>query len=475
MDALDTSDIDLDPANFRCRADLWYCLDRLYTKIGRPSYEDFHDEIRENMGISLPTSTMSNLIGESSKTSTGRVSWNTVKRFVLGCGVPEMELERWRKAWEASEAQDRPAWPEERKQLLAKIDQLTADFTEAGARADRLTADLAEEKARIDHFTSVSAAAKRRTDQLTNALAAATAHTDQLTTDLAEAKIRADQLTAELAAKEKRASRSVTAFAEVVKRVNQTRIDELTAAVEAAEARATDAEAALAAYHQSQSIVFCLPGPLEQLRVKAETFYDAGDCVGAVGLYKQIAAQVEREYGLGDPLTLQARCRYLEIETRVFQNTCQGNRSNVLFRDLKRRRLDARWRHLISEHQRHLPERDRSILELRLKYVHWVARLLNPVNPNNLRNSPSPARKLLIALHADCKLFLSPGDPFATLVAEEINTPDVNFNHSERVWSPTKLREPQRRPQRPIVSRVAGSGIGSASAAHDDGADDPRG
>lgn len=152
MDALDTSDIDLNPANFRCRADLWYCLDRLYTKIGRPLYREFEDEILKNKGIKLPHSTLGNLIGENSKTSTSRVTWNTVERFVLGCGVPKAELEGWRKAWEASEAQDRPDWPEELERLRDRIEQLTAALAESEARIEQLTADVQKAEARAAEF-----------------------------------------------------------------------------------------------------------------------------------------------------------------------------------------------------------------------------------------------------------------------------------------------------------------------------------
>jgi hypothetical protein len=441
MGTPDTSDIDLNPANFRCRADLVYCLNQLYTKIGCPSYRRFHDEILESMSIDLPIATISDLIGKKSKTSTSRPELRTVELFVLGCGVPETELEGWRKAWEASVAEDRPDWQEERQQLLVKIDQLTADLATAEARAGQLTEDLTAEKVRTDHFTTVSAAAKRRTDQLTTSLTRATAHTDQLTTDLAEAKTRRNDLARDLVIEKKRTDQLTITLA-----AKETLIHQLTTAVEAAETRATDAEATLTAYHQSQSRALCLPEPLERLRIRAETSYDARDYVEAVKLYSQIATQVEREHGPGNQHTLQARCRHLEVKTEAFVYACSPYRSKrIRFRGFKRRKLNTCWRYLIFKHQRYLPEGNRTTLELRLEYIYWVAKLFNPAG---FSSDLSPARKLLIALHTDCKLFLSPGDPLAAQVVEYMKAvSDSGFARPTRQRSLEKseLRRPTRR------------------------------
>lgn len=366
MEAPDTSDIDLDPAHFRCPADLWYRLDQLYTKIGRPSY----GKLSKRTGVA--PSTLSDLLGANSKTRTNasRPERETVRLFVLGCGMPDTELERWEAAWKASVVQDKPTWPGEQQQLLANIDQLTAD----------LTAD----KARIEQLATALAAEKSRTGQLTTDFAAAKTYIDQLTTDLATAKKR---------------------------------IEQLAAAVEAAKTRATDAEAALAAYHQAQSAVLRLPEPLEQLRIKAETYYDAHHYMGAADLYGQIAAQVEREYGPGDLRTLQAQHKCLEVETEAHWDACvsrsgyrppYGQYQPVSFRGSEFERLKACWRQLICAHQQYLPEGDRAILELRLEHICWLA------------NLGEDDRKLLLDLQVDCKLFLPSGDPFTAQISQYV-------------------------------------------------------
>ncbi|MGH3696690.1 MAG: hypothetical protein ACRDRX_22345 [Pseudonocardiaceae bacterium] len=367
MNAPDTSDIDLDPANFRCPADLWYCLDQLYNRIGRPPYS----ELSKRTGEKLPTSTISDLIGKNSKTSTNtsRPSLRSVELFVLACRVPETELEDWEAAWKASVAQDKPAWPEERKQLLAKIDQLTADLTEANTRANELAAELAEAKARIDELTTAFATAETRIGHLTSVLAAGKAHSDQLA-----------------------------------------------AAVEAAEARATNAETALTVYHQSAP---SLPAPIEQLRIRAQTYYDAHDHANALKFYGQIAAEVKREYGPGHIRTLQAQHKHLEVEIENY--SIDSFRSRYLLLELlyilwfclfKRRKLRAHWKRFICESQKYLPEGSRSVLELRLEHIYWVATVIKPSS-----SSLSHARKLLIALHADCKLLLPTDDPLTAQVA----------------------------------------------------------
>lgn len=392
MDAPDTSDIDLDPAHFRCPADLWYRLHQLHEKVKAeyPSYED----LSELTGV--PRATLYDLLGENSKTRNNKNKplWDTVKPVVRGCGVPETELERWEAAWEASVAQDKPTWPEEQQQLLAEINQLATCLATANTRTSQLAADLAEAKARID--------------QLTKNFATADTYIDQLTTVIAQGKTRTDQLTADLAV---------------------------------AEARAMDAEKALAAYHHVPS----LPAPIEQFRIRAQTYYDARDYTGAIKLYRQIAAEVEREYGPGDPRTLQAQRRHLEVKTEDFKEKQTEILPNAWLQFFTRRKLSARWRHLICEHQRCLPEGDRMTLELRLEHIYWMAKLLNP-----RKVSLSPARKLLIALHADCKLFLPPGDPFTAEVARYMNIQDWEFKRPERQqWIP------KPRPQRQARSSVS--------------------
>jgi hypothetical protein len=390
MGTPDTSDIDLNPANFRCRADLVYCLELLYTEIGRPSYRDLQ-EIGRSRGIELSITTVGELIGKNSKTNTSKLTWNAVRLFVLACGVPTTELEVWRKAWQAAVAPERPAWQEERQHLHAKIDQLTADLTTVKTQVDQLTADLG--------------AAEARNNQLTVDLAAAEARTSQLTIDIAAAKARVDQLTA---------------------------------AVEAAETRAIDAEQALAAYHQSQSSASCLPEPVEQLRIKADTYYDAQDYAPAVNLYGRIAAQLEREHGPGDPRTLQAQHRHVEAETEASWDS----RVNICVQVFTRRNLNAHWRHLIYEYQRYLPENGRTILELQLEYIYWVAvlqleRIFWDDSGNISTAMLTATRKLLISLHADCKILLPPGDPFTAQVAEYADSPDQFFNSrpERRQWN----------------------------------------
>lgn len=97
----DIGGINLDSANFRCRADLVYCLQQLHIKIGHPSYRELQ-KAGKNRGIKLPISTIGDLIGNHSRTSTSKLPWQTVKLFVLACGLPEAHLKNWRKAWEAS-------------------------------------------------------------------------------------------------------------------------------------------------------------------------------------------------------------------------------------------------------------------------------------------------------------------------------------------------------------------------------------
>jgi hypothetical protein len=409
MGAPDTSDIDLDPANFKDRADLVTCLEQLYIKIGCPSYRDLQ-KIGQSRGIELSTSTIGDLIGENSKTNPSKLTWKTVELFVRACGVPETELDRWRAAWEAAMTPDRPAWQKERQHLLATIDQLTA------------------------------------------ALEAAEARTSQLTTDLAEAKDQVDQLTADLAAAEACTEQLAAA---------KERIEQLTAAVEAAEANAKGAEAALAAYHQSAAL--CLPEPLEQLRRKADIHRKTHDYAAAVNLYRQIARQVKREHGPDDPRTLQAQHRLLEVETETLKS-----RRGVRFRVFARHTLNARWQKLIGEHRRLLPEGSRMTLELRLDHIYWVAILLRRRNkttcvpfavPSPLEDSAttsslgrlyprydglSPARKLLIGLYADCENHLSPDDPFTAEVFEYMHTEDLKFKRPERQRRETKLRLEQQ-------------------------------
>jgi hypothetical protein len=397
MGTPDTSDIDLNPANFRCRADLVYCLEQLHTKIGGPSYRDLQ-KTGQSRGIELSTTVIGGLIGKNSKTNPSKLTWKTVELFVLACGVPKTELDGWRKAWQAAVAPERPAWQEERQYLHATIDQLTADLTTVKTQVDQLTADLG--------------AAEARNNQLTADLGAAEARTSQLTIDIAAAEARVDQLTA---------------------------------AVETAEARAVDAEQALIAYHQSQSSVLVLPEPLEQLRIKADTYYDARDYTGAVDLYRQIATQVQHEHGPDDPRTLQAQRRHLEVETKAFQHSCLNILFILLFRASGRHKLNVRWRQLICAHQRWLPEGSRATLELRLDYMYWVSRVLN--RPcRHYHKGLSPARKLLISLHADCKTLLPSGDPFTEEVAEYMHTEEWKFSPPDpRRWSlDPRLRQQER-------------------------------
>jgi hypothetical protein len=327
-----------------------------------------------------------------------------VRLFVLACGVPETELDGWRKAWKLAMAPDRPAWQEEQQHLLAKIDQLTTD------------------------------------------LAAAEARTGQLTTQLAAAKER---------------------------------IDQLTVAVEAAKARAEGAEAALAAYHQSQSAALCLPEPLERLRIKADIHRKTGDYAAAIDLYRRIARHVKREHGPGDPRTLQAQHEHLEVKAEALESRC-----GVRFRVFARHTLDARWRKLICAHQRWLPERSRTTLELRLDHIYWVAILLRrrrgkttsspslgPSPPTGSTTSsslpyrypyyadgPSPAHKLLIGLYADCKIFLPPDDRFTEEVFRYMHTEDLEFKRPQRHRWDTSLRPRQQacdlRPQQQVFDGV---------------------
>ncbi len=376
MGAPDTSGIDLDPGNFRCRADLVYCLRQLYVEIGRPSYRDLR-KIGESMGIELAPATIGELIGEKSPTSTSQLTWKTVELFVLACGVPETELEGWRKAWRATVAPDRPAWQEERQHLLTEIDQLTTAFTAAEARTSQLTADLAAAEARIEGLT-----------------------------------------TADLVAAEER-------------------IEGLTDAVKEAESRALVAEAILL-YRQEQPSgpdlpeqpsVPDLPELLKRLRIKAETYYDAKDYAGATNLYRQFATQVEHEYGSDHIRTLQAQHRHLEIETEALQES----KLNPRLRVFTRCRLNLRWRHLIREYQRCLPEGVRAIPELRLEHIYWVALVLNR---GRRSTALSHARKLLIGLHADCKVFLLSNDPFTAQVATLVELPDRLFDSRPKRTSP---------------------------------------
>ncbi|HKR50882.1 MAG TPA: hypothetical protein VJT72_15120 [Pseudonocardiaceae bacterium] len=147
MGGPDTSGIDLNPANFRGRADLVYCLDQLYTKIGRPTYRDLR-RIGQSRGIELSTSTIGDLIGKNSKTNPNKLTWKTVELFVLACGVPETELDRWRAAWEAAMAPEMPTWPEEQQHLFTEIDQLKAALAVSEARIDQLAADAQKAEAR---------------------------------------------------------------------------------------------------------------------------------------------------------------------------------------------------------------------------------------------------------------------------------------------------------------------------------------
>jgi len=93
MGAPDTSGIDLDPAKIRDRADLVYCLRQLHVEAGRPSYS----KLNKLAGGNLPPSTISDLIGEKAPTRSSQPEWDTARLFALACGVPETELDRWRK------------------------------------------------------------------------------------------------------------------------------------------------------------------------------------------------------------------------------------------------------------------------------------------------------------------------------------------------------------------------------------------
>ena len=329
MDAPDTSDIDLDPAHFRCRADLWYCLDRLYTKIGRPKYRKFCDEILKSKGIKLAPSTLSNLISEKSKTSTGRVTWDTVERFVRGCGVPETELEGWRKAWQASEARDKPAWQEERERLRDRIEQLTAALAASEARIEQLTAD-----------------------------------------------------------------------------------------VQKAEARAVEAEKALTDRDQTQSAEPPLSeAALKVLSSKAEARHDLMDYAGAAELYKQIAERLKRMRGPGDRRALQFESLCLDAEAcALFCDLAARHGSLDPYEGLDRKRpggvdvekLEERWRELVREHQRWLPQCDPMTLHLQLRQGYWV----DTLHSNDL------ARRILSDLRVDCEVCLAPGDPFNFVIDE---------------------------------------------------------
>jgi hypothetical protein len=329
MGAPDTSDIDLNPANIRGRADLVSRLRQLHTRIGGPSYRDL-EETGKNMGIELRSSTIGDLIGRNSPTSTSKPSWRTVELFVLVCGVPKTELDVWRAAWEAAVAPDRPTWQEENQHLLTEIERLRA------------------------------------------ALAAAEARIEQLTAALAAAEARGDQPAA--------------AVMEI--------------------------------------------GPLERLRITADTHHEAKNYAAAADVYKQIVTHVEREHGPDDLRTLQVHHRLLKIETEAYAD---GDwKFNIWFRVVTRRTLNARWRHLIREYKQHLPEGDRTVLELRLERIYWGAVLLlertywNEILESRERPTVMlpAARKLLISLHADCKIHLPSGDPFTAKVAEYVDFPD---------------------------------------------------
>jgi hypothetical protein len=98
QDILDTSGIDLNPANFRCQADLVHCLQTLYYKTGRIPY----CELSERTGGDLSAASIGDLIGKNSKIKFTRIPWRIVELFVLACGAPEADLKKWRKAWEVS-------------------------------------------------------------------------------------------------------------------------------------------------------------------------------------------------------------------------------------------------------------------------------------------------------------------------------------------------------------------------------------
>jgi hypothetical protein len=130
MGGPDTSGIDLDPGRFRCRADLVVCLQQLHNDIGCPSYRDL-EETGKNMGIKLP------------------LAWKTMELFLRVCNVPGTELDRWRAAWKAAMAPDKPTWQEENQHLRAQIDQLTAALTAAKSQIDQLAADARKAEARV--------------------------------------------------------------------------------------------------------------------------------------------------------------------------------------------------------------------------------------------------------------------------------------------------------------------------------------
>jgi hypothetical protein len=295
----------------------------------------------------LPSSTISDLIGERAETRSSQPEWDTVRLFVLACGVPETELERWWAAWKRAVAPDKPAWQKERQALVAENAQLKTDLAATEARASQLATDLAAAQARIEQLTTPEPAA-------------------------------ADTP------------------------VDQPAVKEME--------------------------------PLERLRIQADTRHEAQDYAGAADLYKQIVAQVEREHGPTDLRTLQAQRRLLEIETEAYTGEWLGEerKFNMWFRLVTRRKLNARWRHLIRAYQQHLSEGDRRTLELRLAHIYWGAVLLLEHTywsaiPSEERNKRATAmlpaaRKLLIGLHADCKIYL-PGDPFTAQVAEYVDSP----------------------------------------------------
>jgi hypothetical protein len=383
MGAPDTSGIDLD--NVRCWAELVSCLRHLRVEAGRPSYS----KLDKFAGGKLPSSTLSNLIGEKAETRSTYPEWETVRLFVLACDVPEAELDGWWAAWKAAVAPDRPTCQEERQHLRAKIDQLTADLATEKARTSQLTTDLAAAKARIDQYTA------------TVEILQARAHEPHIFMSISE--VRTQETEAVLAS-----------------RPTQSSVLDLPSR------------------RDRILFVFGLPEPLDRLRVKAEIFYNAKEYAYAADLYKQIATQVEHEYTPGHSSVLDAQRRHLEIETEA----AAGSKVNMRFRVLMRRKLNTRWRHLICEYQRRTSEDNRKTFEVRLEHAYWVAVLLNR---GRRSTAISHARKLLIDLYADCKSSLPLDDPFAAKVAQYADSPDEFFySHPKRHWWKFGVRPQQQ-------------------------------
>jgi hypothetical protein len=239
MGAPDTSGIDLD--NVRDWESLVFCLRQLRVEAGRPSYS----KLDKFAGGKLPSSTLSDLIGEKAETRSSYPEWETVRLFVLACGVPEAELDGWWAAWKAVVAPDRPAWQEEWQHLLAKIDQLTTGLATEKARTSQLTTDLAAAEARIDQYTATVEVLQAR------------AHEPHIFMSISEA--RTQETEAILASRPTQSS-----------------------ALDLPELRISVLD--LPVKPLGIFSVLDLPEPLERLRVKAEIFYNAKDYAYAANL-----------------------------------------------------------------------------------------------------------------------------------------------------------------------------------------------